>query len=231
MNNDRVIMYNGSTGLYQRKFCDVKWPRGIVFHYEDLYVVSSANAAIYRFNGMTGASRGILATSTLLQSATTFAFDRWTNRSFVAVEKLKGIVEVQAPMPIGDQFSTSESKLWSQTPNRHPITGLDVHGQSLYAVSPYTKGIYSYNRTTGELISFFSMPEESTGHVDRNFDVKVYDGSLYVCGSGGIQIWRISHLLNAHESDRRGNTFAEVNQMVCSFIFIHTTWDTIRGIP
>ena len=53
-----VLQYDGQHGAFLKVFCKVPGsPRGLVFHYQELFVCSAYNNAIYRYNGFTGSAK------------------------------------------------------------------------------------------------------------------------------------------------------------------------------
>jgi len=212
----QVLAYDGSTGRYNSMFCNVPSPRGLTVHYEDLYVCSSQDATVYRFNGATGASRGIYARSPLLQHAWSIVFDRTTNRSLVASHHQHSIVEVEAPSLHADDsmFHSSQVTVWSRQQVPH-VTGLDMTDNLVYALSPYGKAVMQFNRSTGFLRNRF---EDSDALTTEVFDVKGYAGAVYVCGAAGIHKYIEWGPLSLLE---RTGLYESDQTIRCSYLYIH----------
>jgi hypothetical protein len=217
--NARVIMYHGSTGGYVKKFCDVASPRGLTFHGGDLYVCSSHMGAVYRFNGVTGASRGILAKSHLLQHAWSIVFDPVSNASLVASQQTHKIVRIGAPTEpknAKNGFLASAGTVFSNVPVHH-ITGVEILGDHVYAVSPYTgRGIMQFERETG----LFRHRFDEEAFLEHAFDIKASNGTLYVCGDGGIRNYSASRIVSRLSPESR--LHAEYAGLKCAFLLINT---------
>jgi len=212
-NSDRVIAFNASTGAYIRRFCDVPSPRGLALHSGEIYVCSSRDSSVHRFNGRTGAPRGILVHSALLQQARGIVFNPKTNRSLVASQQLHHLVQIGVPSQ--SILDTSHGTIWSSRPLHH-VSGVDISEAHAYAVSPYAKGIMQYNLTTGQLTERY---QDDDNFIPEAFDVKHHNMAVYVCGSGGIQKyfeWRPLFLLEygGYHVSRPG--------MRCTFLFVDT---------
>lgn len=224
-NSGTVLMYHGSTGKFIRKFCDVPSPRGLTFHYGELYVCSSDTATIFRFNSLTGAPRGILSTSPLLQHTWSILFDRTTNKSLVAGQYQQRIIQIDPPRVHTNSstnygFNASRAHLWSSHKIHH-ITGLDFSSDHVYAISPYTGGVMQFNRTNGLFINHFE------GFMSEAFDVKVYNSSVYSCGAGGIE--RHVDFPPVHLLDHDAGFHKNQAGVRCSFLLINSDFGALKG--
>lgn len=223
-NSGAVLMYHGSTGRFIKRFCTVPAPRGLVFHYGELYVCSSDDATIYRFNGVTGAARGILAASPLLQHAWSLVFDRFTNKSLVAGQYQQQIIQIDPPRvhTNSSRFNASRAHLWSSHKIHH-ITGLDMSNTHVYGISPYTNGIMQFNRTTGMFIQHFDkfMFQRET------FDVKVYNSSVYSCGADGVQRYR--EFAPLHLLDHDAAFHKQHAGTRCTFLLVNSDFGALHG--
>jgi hypothetical protein len=212
---NRIVLFHGSTGTYLKKFADVVSPRGLVFHGEDLYVCSSYAGAVFRFNGVTGSPRGVLGQSHLLQHAWAIVFDAQTNHSLVASQRAHRIVQLDPPVAPSSVFVLSGSKVWSTMQTLH-ITGVEISKEHVYAVSPYAgNGFFQFNRTSGS----FTKRIEDEFFVKQAYDIKLYHGSLYVCGVGGIRKYEERRILNElyHESTQH----VSHSELRCAFLLIN----------
>jgi len=223
---DQILTFHGSTGQFVRKFCDVINPRGIVFHYEDLFVCSPHSGKVLRFNGLTGAPRGILADSPILQHAWSIVFDHWTNHSLVAGHHTHNLVRVDPPGALlGHKSSTSGSNVWTETPVYY-ATGIEIVSHYVYAVSPYSgKGILQFNRSSGVLIQHYS----DDFAVQQAFDIKAQRNSVFVCGAGGIHRY-VQHDRNVSTLlEHTVEPFVKHENLKCSFLFIHDEHNQLFG--
>jgi len=219
-NTDSVLLYHGTTGSYVRHFCNVKSPRGLTFHYQDLYVTSSLNAKVYRFNGETGSQRGLLASTPLLQDVWSLVFDPFTNSSFVASQKHHHVLKIAPPKSFDSwakqtDDALSEAGIWSNKAMHH-MTGLDLSPTHLYAVSPYASAVMQYNRTSGAWVNRFG---DADNFIAEAFDTKYFDSSLYVCGAEGVQRFRE---VPGHILDNVGQgLWLKHEGLRCSFFLVH----------
>lgn len=219
-NTGAVLMYNGSTGVFTRKFCSVPAPHGLVMHHRDLYVCSSHDATIYRFNGTTGSPKGVLAHSPFLQHAWAIVFDYWSNRSLVTSQVHHHIVQIDAPRDSKHQgFHASRTRVWSNKAVHH-ITGIDVTYNHVYAVSPYGEGIMQFNRSTGVFTNWFEA------FASQPYDVKIYNKTVFVCGAEGVHQYTQWHPLYLLEYQ---GLFASHTGTSCVFLLIHDTIGDTQG--
>jgi len=250
-NNDRVLLFDGSTGAYKRVFCELPSPRGLAFHYGDLYVTSSRGGSVLRFNGGTGAPRGVLGASGLLQNPWGIVFNAVTNQSLVASQDHHHIIAINPPAAMlannkvrsastqaggvkTHSVNTSAMQIWSKT-SMHHVTGIDLTAKHVYAVSPYSSSIVQYNRTTGNYKARFGERDDS--FLPEAFDVKAYNGSVFVCGEGGIQRW-YEHPNQDMAPDKslpydlereQGRHFVTHQGLRCSFLLVHQSHGDTRG--
>ena len=72
---NRVVRYDGRSGVYKGVFATVFAPSDLVFGPDgDLYVASSTNGTVLRYDGTTGASKGIFASSGSVKTVFGVAF-------------------------------------------------------------------------------------------------------------------------------------------------------------
>jgi len=249
-NTDRVLLFDGSTGSFKRVFCELASPRGLTFHHGDLYVTSSRGATVRRFNGVSGAPRGVLAASGLLQNPWSIVFNANTNQSLVASQDQHHIIVVDPPAwvlsnskvrsasmrTVGidtHSVNTSAMRIWSKT-SMHHVTGIELTSQHMYAVSPYSSSIVQYNRTTGAYMARFGEGDDA--FLSEAFDVKAYNGSLFLCGERGVQRWyehpnkASSHQSLPYELEReKGKLFVTHESLRCSFLLVHQSHSGARG--
>jgi len=184
-----IIQYDGSSGKFLRRFCSVPGePRGIVFHYQDLFVASAHGNAVLRYNGQTGSPRGTFVHDIL--SPWGIAFDRYSNDTYVSSERKDHVYRYKQPLQglwgeLGIVQSANERQQ-DRTFARFDrvftnsivpaCMGLVFTVDSLYVVSPEVSKIARFNRTSGELMHMFDQPEAAW----HSSDIKEYRDYVYV---------------------------------------------------
>jgi hypothetical protein len=210
-----ILQYDASTGVFVKEFCRTSGaPKGITVHYTDLYVCGGSDAKIHRFNGLTGAYRGVYAGSPNLKYPWSVIFDRHTNASLVADMQQHHLVhftqpkfDAKANLALGD-FQATHRRQWSFNKITQVRT-MDVTEDSLYVTSPALGfAAAQYNRSTGHHI--YNIEDSN---VQQPSDVKVYGNYLYVCGKGEIRKY------NRYDGELLG-VFAKEN-MACGFMIFH----------
>jgi hypothetical protein len=230
-NTDAVLRYDPATGAFIAKFCSVPSPRGLTFHHGDLFVVSSRTSSIYRFHAQTGAGRGLLARSPLLDSAFGILFETH-NTALVASQARHHVVEVTPPdgessLHQRTMYATgnmSAVRVWSQERMQH-ITGLDLSSRHLYTLSPYGEGVLQHNRTTGAFVRRY-VPEKG---LEEAYDVKYHQGSVYVCGKGGVKRATVYPRSYNLMWGQQGMFTPGQDHVRCTFLLIHSSQEFNRG--
>jgi len=183
-----VLRYDGSNGTFISKFCTVQGqPRGLVFHYLDLYVTSALYDRVYRFNGMTGSPRGIYIDDgnvNQLDVPSAIIFDKDSNKAFVASQDT-GHINLYKPPASGFDVGLGPApyeKVWTnvRTPQ---ISGMDLTVDSMYTVGPRPgKAFVRYLRADGNYMHHFE---------DENLlnptDIKEYKDYVYIVSKNGIR--------------------------------------------
>jgi len=227
-----VLQYHGQSGQYQGIFCSVPGgPRGLIFHYGDLYVVSALNNAVYRFNGMTGALRGLYLhgrqnTVDELKFPWTIKFDGKTNDSYVSSQNTHHIIRFNAPTlgldhveDLGSGRAVFLSKfdaVWTQH-KLNLMTAFDFATDCVYAVSPMTNIVVQYNRTTGQRMSHLEDVE-----LVNPMDIAVVGSEIHVCLFEGVRVYHRA----SHEFLR---THIMLPGMKCGNMLRHTSWQMNLG--
>lgn len=222
-----ILKYHGSTGAFIQECCHVGGaPKGITFHYDDLYVSGGSDRTIYRFNGWTLSPRGIFAATPALAYPWSIVFDKNTNNSLVSDMTQHQLLKFNPPRggfdavnsePMGsNNVRASYARRWSNR-KLSQVRNFDLTSDSLYATSPSLGYVAAqFNRTTGEHRSNF----KDVGMVAPS-DLKVHENTLFVCGEGEIRKY------NRFDGEYLG-TFIRAD-MACSFMIFHTSWDMARG--
>jgi hypothetical protein len=227
---ESVLRYNGQTGVFETTFCHVPGsPRGLVFHYGDLYVVSALDQAVYRFNGLTGSLKGVHSSGTLshsgvLKSPWSIKFHTATNDSYISSGQTHSIVRFNQPSPGSDShrsggravYRSRFDRVWTQEPLRL-ITGFDFAQDCVYAVSPNDKRIVQYNRTTGARMAYFGDAD-----LVRPIDVFVLGSNIYVCSSDGVRIYN-------RASSEYVKTHIYYEGMQCASMIRHSNYEPSMG--
>jgi len=224
-----ILQYHGQTGAFQSVFCRVKGsPRGITFHYGDLYVVSSQDQSVYRYNGITGSLMGTycdgLQRSGIMKLPWGIKFEAATNHTYLSSEQTHSIVRFKPPSLVGSSslavgaavHRSDFDRIWTQHPLRL-ITGFDFTEECVYAVSPMSQIIVQYNRTTGQQISHFSDND-----LHRPTDIYALGSHLYVCSQDSVRVYHqaTSEYLLRH---------IHMQGMHCSSMIRHANWDVAVG--
>jgi len=198
-----VLMFHGQSGAFLGHFCDVPDPRGMVFHYRDLYVVSAREARVYRFNGVTGAPKGVYADMVGFKTPQKIMFEQGTNYSYISSELSHQIVRYKPPVgglhAVLDYADATDSslgtKMWAAdfdqvwTVLSLPFVGsFDFSDDSLFAISMRSSSIVQINRTTGQYISQFEDPLL----VDRPAGIKVHGSMIFVCADNRVNVYHLT---------------------------------------
>jgi len=223
---NQILRFHGSTGAFLTPFCDVPSPRGVTFHYGDLYVVSALDQAVYRYNGMTGSLKGThsegQSKSGILKLPWAIKFDATNNESYVSSEQTHSIVRFKRPTlsssagTMGASIYQSKfDKVWTQDPLRL-VTGFDFATDAVYAVSPNTKAIIQYNRATGAREHTW-MDE----HLNRPIDLFVLGSYVYVCSGDSVRIY--------HRAFEYEVTGWKLDGMECASMLRNADWKAPVG--
>jgi len=181
-----VLQYNGSSGSFLRKFCTVHGqPRGLMFHYLDLFVTSAMYDRVYRYNGYTGSPRGVFIDGgpNRLDLPWAVLFDL-NNNTFVSSQDRGQVYLYQQPVT-GLYNGLNQARFDRVlTDTRTPfINGIALTVDSLYAVGPYPgETVVRYNRTTGRYMHHFEDKD-----LARPTDIQEFKDYLYVASQIGIR--------------------------------------------
>jgi DNA-binding beta-propeller fold protein YncE len=241
-----VLKFHGQTGAFLRDFCFVRGsPRGLTFHYDDLYVVSARDGAVYRFNGYTGSPKGVFA-GTGLSMPWNIMFERSTNLSYISNEGSHEIVRYKPPVHGFDEISAAGvsaspsppltasvecrstvscgenawrgrfDMVWSRQSVPH-VRSFDFTGDSVFATSTEPPSILQFNRTTGHYITHLK-----DNFLTRPTDIKVHGSLLFVCSDESIRVY--------HRTTQEFlYTHLKYKGMRCGTMTWHQNWDLQRG--
>jgi len=218
-----ILKYDGQSGQYLNEFCTVKGsPRGIQFHFGDLYVVSARDAKVYRFNGKTGSPKGIFADVAPYHMPFKLLFDPRTNDAYVSSEMSHKIIRYNPPRQGFDAYNQSLAvgfeawrarfdTIWSRHRLPH-VRSFDFADEVVYAVSPASSTVMQLNRSTGGIISHFNDQL-----LVRPNDVKVHGSLIFVCASGEVRAYHrtTTEFLWSH---------VMYDGMACGTMLWHETW-------
>jgi len=219
-----ILLYNGTTGVFIREFAKISGsPKGIVFHYGDLYVCGGRTRKIHRFHGITGSPRGVFYQSQNLRYPYAIMFDSMTNVSFVADMLQNNIVRMKPQVSLFDESSSAKTpKAWDakfSKSHMKEVRSFDMTKDSVYVTSPASGfAVMQFNRTTGDHIY-------NVRDVDlvSPSDVKVWNNYLHVCGEN--QVRKYNRFDGEFMSDK---AFVKYD-MKCSFMLFHNTWNPNQG--
>jgi len=223
-----VLRYNGSTGLFLQRFCRVPTPRGLRFHYHDLYITSHTHHNVYRYNAATATSRGVyiegLASGyddlpTMMKSPWDLVFNKDDNSTLVVSQARGQVYQYQAPsqgIGLASGQKARFDRVWSDV-RVNSASGIALTVDSLYVTGPFAAGIVRFNRTNGKYMHHFE--DESLQYPS---DVKEYKDYLYVANKHQIRKY-----------NRLNGEFIRVHSvldgMVASHMLFHTSWRMNMG--
>lgn len=239
-----IKLYNGNNGDFMKVFCTVKGqPRGFAFHkkqsgtpdtHHDLYVASAYNDKVYRFNGKTGAARGVYAESDELDAPWQVMFARRpasdVDLMFVSSEYTDNIHRFSLPpdSAVGPDIYKGVFKDTLTKKKVNYVNGFSFTEDSLYATGPYSgKAIVRFDRSTGDFIDVF-IDENLTYPVDLKIFFEGDEPSetdpeiIYVCSEHEVRKYdRITgEFLGVH---------AKKTGMVSSYLSFHKNWNDEIG--
>merc|ERR1712072_569849 len=151
-----ILLYNGSSGVFIREFARIGGsPKGIVFHYGDLFVCGGRDRKIHRFHGITGSPRGVFYESQNLRYPYSMIFDSLTNVSYVADMLQNGLVKMKPRQSMFDEAPYKETdEPWDtkfSSSVMKEARSFDMSGDSVYVTSPASGfAAMQFNRSTGE---------------------------------------------------------------------------------
>jgi len=233
-----VLVYDGSTGAFKRKGMTVEGqPRGLVFHYGDLYVASAYNDKVYRYNARTDSPRGVYAEGGGLDHPFSVMFDKHTNDTYISSEykdhvyRFKPSTSLSLYNKVEDSgtatawdlyqgvnaFKGAFDKVWTNTRTNY-ANGIEFTADSMYVTGPYSgKAIVRYNRTDGTYIQHFEDE-----YLNYPVDIKEYKDYLYVCSNNEVRKY------NRYNGEFM-KTFSQQNGLLGSFLLFHTNTQENKG--
>jgi hypothetical protein len=223
----KVLQYHGRTGQFIKPFCTVEGaPRGLTFHYEDLYVCDPRKGVIHRYNGWTGSSKGTYAVDSKLSYPWDLLFEKHTNNTYVSDEREGQLMRFNQPshgldfndLAMGvDTFQGKFEKVWTDT-KMDMVHAFDITPHSVYLTSPHANIIVRYNRTDGAYIDHFTDPE-----LTRAVAIKAHGSTLHVCSGEQLRTYQqITGEFFRIAIHRKG--------MKCASLLFHTDWDQNQGV-
>merc|ERR1712100_289826 len=113
-----------------------------------------------------------------------------TNDSYVSSEQTHSIVRYNSPNTALSVTSASTGvyasqfdRVWTQEPLRL-VTGFDLADDATYAVSPNSRRVVQYNRTTGKRMASFDDED-----LERPIDVIVLGSQIHVCATDEVRVY------------------------------------------
>jgi len=224
-----ILQYDGSTGAFMKVFARLStFPKGLTFHYGDLYVCGAHDRRIHRFHGITGSARGVFYESAMLRYPYSLMFDAFTNDTLVADMLQSGLVRAKSEknnvdknthITFDEHLRSGQGPLYtrfSPVPMRE-VRSFDMSADSVYVTSPALgSAVTQFNRSTGEHVLNIEDP-----YMRSPSDVKIFNNFLYVCGENDVRKY------NRYDGELMG-TFINMD-MACSFMIFHASWEPNRG--
>ena len=213
-----VLKYDGSSGMFQRKFCQVDGqPRGLVFHFWNMYVASAFNDAVYVYNANTGSPKGMyIGPGSGLKTPWGLVFDRNTNQTFVSSSHTN-LIHLYSPT--NNQNSGEMTSLNGLGDAEVPhVQGLVLTVDSLYAVGPHPgKTFVRFNRTSGAFMHHFEDED-----LKEPTDIKVFNDYVYIVTNSQVRKY-----------NRLNGEFIRVHAthptLVGASLLFHQSWDDYKG--
>jgi len=226
-----ILQFDGSSGAFQREFCKVpSAPKGLTFHYGDLFVCGGLDGKVYRYNGRTGAFKGPSHVSAYLRYPWSLAFDKNTNQSYVADMLQHSLLRFEPPAEgLDEGFSVAMAAVpeaiatrWTNVSVRG-IRSFDMTEDSIYVTSPELgfSGSQIRRSDAKQMLNIGSTSLENPS------DIQEFNNDIYICGDNQVQKFNRFH--GEQLGDTMHNNVFIIEEMACSFMVFHTSLDIAKG--